>query len=186
MGGRGARPYPGKENYLLLDFSGCIQEHGFIDDEVVWNLDAKKPAAKKKVIRKKEKTILTCDMCHFAFAGKICPQCGSAIKDYGKKIEAIEAELVELKKPKIKEMTKAEKMKWFGMFEYIRREKGYASGWTAHKYREKTNVWPRGLDGVGPIPPDAECKNWIKYQQIKYAKRMKKAESLNENRTIEA
>ena len=171
MGGRGARPYPGKENFLILDHAGCIERHGFIDDEVEWSLDAKKPAAKKKVVRKKEKTLLTCEECSFVFSGKRCPQCGLDVPDWGKKIEAAEAELVEIGKVKQRPPTMEEKRKFYGMLEWWRRDKGYREGWVAHKYRSKYNCWPRGMKDVRPEYPDAGFFNWIKYLNIKSAKR---------------
>jgi superfamily II DNA or RNA helicase len=177
MAGRGARPHPGKTDYYLLDFAGCIDEHGFVDDPVEWSLDVKKLAAKKKKPRKKEKHIMTCSMCSRSFTGKRCPDCGTEIKDYGKKIEVLDAELVKVKGNGKKTLSMSEKRKWWAQFEYIRREKGYNPGWTAHKYREKVGCWPRGMDDVAPIPPDTECKNWMKHLTIKWVKSKKRQEA---------
>lgn len=173
MAGRGARIYPGKENYLLLDFAGCIEAHGFVDDEIAWNLNAKAPAAKKAVVRKRDKKIMTCNMCKHAFVGNKCPECGTKIKDYGKKIEALEADLEVAKrdKPKIKPATTAEKKQWYAMLEYERKIRGYQPGWTAHKYKTKFGCWPKNMKSLPPQEPTLEFKNWIIYQNIKYHKR---------------
>lgn len=170
MAGRGARPYPGKENFLLLDHAGCIERHGFCDEDIVWSLNGKKPAAKKAKKRKKEDKIFICEMCHHAFTGKRCKNCGNEVKGWGKKIETAEAELVKVKGADRKKFTADEKRNWYGMFEYYRREKGYAPGWTAHKYKEKIGVWPRGMDNVAPIHPTQEFKNYITYLAIKWTK----------------
>ena len=179
MGGRGARPYDGKDDFLILDHAGCIERHGLIDDEVEWSLDAKKPAAKKKVVRKKEKTLLTCEECSFVFSGKRCPQCGADVKEWGKKIEAAEAELEEVGKTRTKPATMDDKRRFYGMLEHYRRSKGYKEGWTSHKYKEKFSCWPKGLKEVGPTEPDIGFYNWIKYLNIKAAK---KREAENKSR----
>ncbi len=169
MAGRGLRPYEGKKECVIIDHGGCIDRLGFIEDDVSWSLDGKELGYKKKLRRTKEKTLMTCDYCAFVFTGKTCPQCGAEIKDYNKKINALEAKLVEIGK-RNKKYTMADKRRWYGMFEYYRRSKGFQQGWTAHKYREKFEVWPRGVDDVGPIPPDQGFKNYMKHLSIKWAK----------------
>lgn len=174
MVGRGARPYPGKENFMVIDHGGNIERLGFYEDEVMWSLNGKGLAYKKKTERKKEKKLLSCDECRFVFCGPVCPQCGLPVKDYGKKIEAIDADLVELGKNR-KKATAAEKQRFFGQLQYYRLSKGYAPGWAAHKYKEKFGVWPRGLNDE-PIEIDFEFMNYIKHLQIKWAKSKRREE----------
>ncbi|KKK97615.1 hypothetical protein LCGC14_2650940, partial [marine sediment metagenome] len=38
MAGRTLRPFPGKENALVLDHAGATYIHGFIHEEVNWSL----------------------------------------------------------------------------------------------------------------------------------------------------
>lgn len=45
--GRGTRPLPGKENYILLDHSNCIIEHGLPNTERKWSLKGKKKEKSK-------------------------------------------------------------------------------------------------------------------------------------------
>ena len=169
MAGRGLRPHMSKTECVVIDHGGCIDRLGFLEDDVEWSLDGKKIAFKKKVIRKKEKTIMTCEMCHYVFTGPRCPSCGNEVKNWGKKIETTDDDLVEVGKNR-KKYTVEEKKKWFGMLEYHRREKGYSPGWSAHKYKERIGVWPRGMDSVGPIPPNIEFLNYMKHLRIKWAK----------------
>ena len=176
MIGRGARPYPGKKDFMVLDHGGNIERLGFYEDEIEWSLDGKELGYRKKVIREKEKKILTCSGCTFQFTGPKCPQCGLPVKDYGKKIEAVDADLVEIGKNGGKRMTTEDKKRWFAMLEYERRMRGYKPGWSANQYRSKTGVWPRGMDDVIPMEPDQSVKNWLTYQRIKYIKGMKAAE----------
>jgi hypothetical protein len=105
------------------------------------------------------------------FYGPVCTTCGFEVKHYGKKIAAIEAELEEITKGKErKQATMEDKRRFYRMLEYHRREKGYAPGWSAHKFREKFGVWPKGFKGESPIEPDFEFSNYMRHLRIKWAK----------------
>ena len=71
--------------------------------------------------------------------------------------------------------SKGDKVKFFGMLRYYQREKGYADGWCSHKYRARFKCWPRDV-WTNPIKPDETFYNWIKYQNIKWAKSKEKRE----------
>jgi len=176
--GRGARPNPdsGKKSFMVLDFGGNVKRLGFYEDEINWTLTDKKLSNKVSKPRVKEKTIMTCKECDYLFSGtNTCPQCGYKIKDYGKKIAALDAELVQLGKSKKPKPTMAEKQRFYQMLEYYRREKGYSPGWEAHKFRSKFGVWPNSFRDYGPIEPERDVLNWIHYQNIRYHKGSKKA-----------
>ena len=168
--GRGARPRKGKDHFLVLDHGGNCRRLGYYEDPIAWSLDGKPASNKPKERRKGEKTILTCEMCSHLFTGPICPQCGHAIKDYGKKIAALDAELVKLGSSKEKKFTWDEKANFYGMLEFTRRVKGYAEGWVSHQFRRKFGVWPKGFKDMGPIEPDKAFDNWMTYQRIRYSK----------------
>jgi DNA repair protein RadD len=170
MAGRGLRTHPGKTECIIIDHGGCIDRLGFIDDPVIWSLDGKKPAWSGSPRQKPEKTPMTCEYCSTVFTGPRCPTCGHEVEGYGKKIQAIRAELEELRAIKDCRPTMADKRRWWSMLEYHRRQKLYSPGWTAHKYREKFGVWPRGMDEF-PMRPDREVKNWLKYLTIKWHRR---------------
>ena len=170
MAGRGLRTHPGKCECIIIDHGGCIDRLGFIDDPVVWTLDGKELAWSKTPPRKKETSPITCEMCWAVFKGRRCPNCGYEIKDYGRRIEAIDAQLQEIRSAKKAGPSWEEKARWWGMFEYHRRIKDYVPGWTAHKYREKFGEWPESHNNVAPIEPDLEFKNWMKYLVIKWRK----------------
>lgn len=172
MASRGGRPWPGKKDFILIDHSAAVKTHGYLDDPVEWTLDGKEKAWKKKKPRKKEQKIMECDECRAMFSGKRCPNCGKEIPDWGKKIETTNDELQEITRGKSKKpkATMEEKRKFYGQLEYERRMKGYQPGWTFHKYKEKFQVAPHGMEGISPIPLDAGFNNWLKYQRIKWAK----------------
>lgn len=172
MIGRGARPHDGKKDFIIIDHGGCIERLGFYEDEIEWSLDGKKVGYRKKKQRKAESRYMTCDECRFVFRGSKCPQCGTVVKDYGKKIAALDAELVEIGKDKRK-YTMKDKRNWYSMLRHYCRDKGYSDGWADHKYREKFGVWPRNVTGPLLIP-NREVINFIRYTQIKWAKGQKK------------
>lgn len=157
-------------NCYILDHGGVIEEHGLLTDEVEWTLEGKEKAWKEKKKPEKKPSVCRCPGCSAVFEGlKVCPDCGSELKTFGKKIDIIDADLQEIGKKK--KMSAADKRRWFGMCRYYQKQKGYSSGWASHKYKSKTGVWPRGMDDVSPIPPDQSFKNHILHEQIAYAKR---------------
>lgn len=171
MVGRGARPSEGKKEFIVIDHGGCIRRLGFYEDEIEWSLDGKKPAHRKKQEKHKEKKLMTCERCGCVFYGPVCTTCGYEVKHYGKKIAAIEAELEEITKGKErKQATMEDKRRFYRMLEYHRREKGYAPGWSAHKFKEKFGVWPKGFKGESPIEPDTDFSNYMRHLRIKWAK----------------
>jgi len=63
--GRGTRPYPGKDHFLVLDHAGNIARHGFITDEPTPNLDGVVPTP---VLRGKQ-----CEVCFAVVEAFPCP-----------------------------------------------------------------------------------------------------------------
>ena len=47
MVGRILRPAPGKTDAIIIDHSGAVFRHGFVEDEVSWTLDPDKRARNK-------------------------------------------------------------------------------------------------------------------------------------------
>jgi superfamily II DNA or RNA helicase len=175
--GRGLRPLPGKKNCLILDHGNVIEEHGLLDWDVEWVLDGKERAWKKPR-RENVTKLVKCRACNLVFSSRAtCPDCGTEVVSFGRKMKTIEAELEELtdKKPKA---TMADKRRFFGMLRYYARfNKNYSDGWCAHKFKEKFKVWPNAVSDAECIQPDQEFKNWITYQNIKWAKSQAKAKA---------
>ena len=176
MAGRGLRPYPGKEDCIIIDHSGVVHAHGFIDDPVEWTLDDTEKAWHKKKKRIKEKKLMTCKNCMFVFEGRICPRCGAEVKNYSKMIETTDDDLVRVKgKEKKQKYTKEDRQRFYSMALAWRKEKGYKRGWSAWTYKSKFGVWPRGLD-ENTIVPDEKFKRFITHLNIKRAKAQKKTQ----------
>ena len=173
MVGRGARPFDGKQNFIVLDHGGNIERLGYYEEEVEWSLDGKNLGFKKKP-KPRQKKILTCKICAALFTGPVCPICGKRVEDYGKQIEAVDAELVRLKGSS--KATMEEKRKWYSMFEYEKRRLGKSHSWILAQYKTKFGVWPVKMDNVWPIEPNQEVKNWLTSQRIRWIKRKQKEE----------
>ena len=76
MCGRGARPFPGKTHYTLIDCSGAVYLHGSPNQDHKWSLA--EPGRKSS--RTSKSSISQCPACFFVFlAGEtVCPNCGSS------------------------------------------------------------------------------------------------------------
>jgi len=177
MAGRGLRP--GKEDLIIIDHGNVIQEHGLLEDEIIWSLDGRERAWKKrKHISKKR--MVQCRVCGLVFEGtSICPDCGSPVKAFGKPIESIDADLQELKNKRKtnKDLSWADKRKFAGALLWYEKKKGWNPGRKAHLYRLVFGVWPNDprVKYVSPIEPgDDKISKLVKYALIKSAKSYKK------------
>jgi superfamily II DNA or RNA helicase len=168
--GRGLRPKKHGGDCIIIDHGGVIEEHGFLTDEVEWTLEGKEKAWKEKKKKEKEKTTCKCPACLAVFEGvKICPDCGTEVKKFGKKVDVIDADLQELKGKK--KHTMAEKRMFYGMLlHWVPRQKNNKPSRIYGAYRGRFGVKPKGMEDVSPIPPDEAFLNYMKSQLIRYLK----------------
>ncbi len=85
MCGRGTRPYPGKNDFIIFDHANNVLEHGFIEDGKECSLDGKQVKPKLR--------IKTCEKCYAVYdpsTSDKCPVCGHV--NAVKKIERTETE----------------------------------------------------------------------------------------------
>lgn len=179
MGGRGARAFPGKDNFLVIDHAGVVEENGYLDDHVPWSLDPSSKVKDRKAAdqqAKKEPKQITCGQCSNVFQGRrICPNCGWEAIPAGKAIPTHQADLVELKRdltPTLQDKA-----------EFMAQLKGYADkyrkkeGWAEVTFRDKFGESPR--DSRIAFAPAVECgdavRKWIISRNIRYAKGKGKA-----------
>lgn len=168
--GRGLRINPGTDDLLVLDHAGNSLRLGLVTDIHRDKLDTTRPG-EKQVSERKEKLPKECANCAALHVGLTCPFCGHERKPVAG-IETADGELIELtpKKAKSEAVTREEKQRVYGMALWLAKERGYKPGWAANKYRERTGVWPRGLDEC-LIVPDQAFLNWEKSRRIAWAKR---------------
>lgn len=186
MGGRVLRTHPSKSDAIIIDHSGNLYEHGFLEDDHGWKLTETDACESNEERQKKldEKKPITCVKCGHVYTGQLpCPACGHVPERKGKYVETRHADLVEVrtrkreealeKAEKNREPTHEEKQHWYSMFYAYAVSKGHQEGSVAHKYKEKFGVWPRNMEKV-VAEPTPECLSYIKYLNIKNAHRKKK------------
>jgi superfamily II DNA or RNA helicase len=165
--GRALRIAPNKSDAIILDHGGNVERHGFPTDETLpINLDTTRPGEKKKAEAKPPER-KACPKCYTMKEPGVhaCPSCGFAPQRQNK-VEHEEGELV-----KITRASMADKQEWYSGFLGHAQAKGYSQGWAAHKFREKFGTWPRKLQ-KHPKPPSQDVQKYIKYLNIKFAKRI--------------
>jgi superfamily II DNA or RNA helicase len=147
--GRGSRPHPGKENFLVLDhFDNTGRLDTFFEDDVQWSLDGKalKDSGEKTV------SIATCRKCFATFrAGPLkCPYCLAEIPKQAREIEVVKGELEQVQRVRkalaIEEwrqkVTGDQRREKFEEFRRIARERGYSTKWPAVKFSIIFGTWP--------------------------------------------
>lgn len=131
---RGTRPYENKNDFIVLDHAGNLERHGFIEDEIKADLDGKALSGKAGIA-----PVKNCPACFSVYyvSCQSCPSCGekneSAQKNKERKLQELEAELVERKRLNQEEQIS----KWI----QIAKTKKLKKGWIYHmikgRYGEK-------------------------------------------------
>ena len=174
--GRGLRTANGKDKLIVLDHAGNHLRLGMVTDIHHEHLDCGEP--KKAGDRDRERSAplpRLCENCSAVMprAAIVCEQCGAA-REAKSCVDMQDGELVALGSCNRSTWspTIAEKAMFFGELRYIARERGYSSGWAAHKYRERFGAWPndRRLRFAEPVQPSLKTKQWIRSRQIAFAK----------------
>lgn len=176
--GRGLRPSPEKKDCLVLDHGNVIETHGLLDWEIEWILDGKKKAWSKPSKRLAER-LVKCRVCHKVFMGaRVCPDCGTPVVSFGKKIVTVEADLEEIKE---KPASVTDKRIYLGMLKYWVWNQGKNPKMIMAKYKSKFGVWPHhSIQDVEPIKPDQAFLNLMKHDIIRYIKAKQKEEKIAE------
>ena len=191
MAGRVLRPYidpvtgETKEKALILDHSGTCRRLGFPTDEHPLILDTTKPGKKKPYAPPEEKLPKVCSHCSFLKAAGVwkCPACGFAPQRQSE-VSAVDGTLVLMKRSKKTKDEKAHaerfgsKQDVFSMLMHERNQRQYSKGWVSNKYRKIFDVWPTGLQH-SPKKPSDEFQRWLKAEQIRFIKGLKKKEQAN-------
>ena len=170
MVGRVLRPYEGKDNAIIIDHSGAVYDHGFVDDEMVWDLDpCSKIQDKIKKRKKRELSPITCEGCFTVYSDSCCPNCGMKVITKGRTLIVGDGELGEVNKKTRKstkpKYTHSDLALWYSMLLGYARKKGYKDGWAYYKFKDKFGEPPIGRSD--PIAPNSECLSWIQHINIK-------------------
>lgn len=172
--GRGLRIHEGKKDCLVLDHAGnCLRfwdamSEFFETGETALDMGLKKEAKKQPP---KDKTVTKCPVCHHIHQASACPSCGHVpVKKSG--IEHTEGALSEVGMTAA--VSKEIKQDFYSQLFAYAQEKGYASGWVSHKYKEKFGVWPSGMVDT-PKEISMSVNKWIRSRQIAFSKAKKAA-----------
>jgi DNA repair protein RadD len=182
MVGRVLRPATRKFDAVVLDHSGAVFRHGFVEDRVEWTLDsdrrAESPMHVARLTAGNSSRLLECSQCGaIRTAGEACKHCGFFPQ---RRPDAIVFEdgnlaLVDRGRRVAKNtFDPAERARWHGMLTSVARSRGYKPGWVFHKYIARFRERPADYS-VDPIPPTPEVWSWVRSQQIRFAKAREKA-----------
>jgi DNA repair protein RadD len=176
MIGRVLRPADGKADAIILDHSGAVYRHGLAEDPVEWTLDPEKRAESKEHQARanhEAASLIECSQCSaLRLAGQACPHCGFLPKRPPRDVPTAPGELGLFANGRARSAPNdpETRQRWHAMFAHIARERGFKSGWIAHKYREKFGTWPAWGASVEPITPTPEVRSWVRSRQIAFAK----------------
>jgi superfamily II DNA or RNA helicase len=170
MIGRGLRVADGKQDCLILDHSDNTLRLGFVTDIHHDVLDDGKPRQKAEP-RATEALPKKCPKCTFMKPPKllVCPACGFKPEPKCQVVHK-DGELVEFSSRSTrKPIGDTERIEFYQQLKHFAADRGYKSGWIAHKFKEKFGHWPSGLDHLAPMPPSPATLGWIRSRQIAFA-----------------
>tara|TARA_R110000823_G_scaffold102896_2_gene220193 strand:+ start:50 stop:601 length:552 start_codon:yes stop_codon:yes gene_type:complete len=177
MVGRVLRPYEGKSHATIIDHSGAVYTHGFVEDDIEWHLDPKRAMTikERKLAKPKEETQIICEGCFSMFSGSnICSRCGHVQLKKSKYVSVLDKELGfvdKITKTVKKKLTYAPEFRkeFYAMLLGHCAIHKYKEGWAYHTYKMRFNDYP-SFSNVEPIKPSSECVSYIKHLQIRKAK----------------
>lgn len=180
--GRVLRPYPGKEDCLILDHAGAVFEHGFPDDPIKWELREDRRAANPRQAARgggRLPALTTCPECRAVrMEGKPCPACGWRPTAKPEIVEVQAGNLGRVdpaRRPQqLPLATVEERLQFHRELLWIAQERGRKPGWAAHHYRNKFGTWPPTppWNAPEPAPAGTIVRAWVRSRDIAYAKAM--------------
>jgi DNA repair protein RadD len=180
MIGRGLRPAENKTDAVVLDHSGAVFRHGFVEDYVEWLLDPDKRSASaghtKRLAASHSSRLLECTQCGAVrVGGESCFHCGFLPPRLPRTVNIDDGELglvgQQVRRAKANIYDSAQRDCWHAMLLQIAIERGCKAGWAAHRYKEKFGTWPPWGSSPRPISPVPEVRSWVRSRLIAYAKR---------------
>lgn len=182
MIGRVLRPAPGKVNAIVLDHSGAVFRHGFVEDRVEWTLDPEKRSESPTHAARLEggdgSRLCECIRCgSLRVGGEACDHCGFMPTRQPKAFVFADGDLAAVDRESRTAQSISdphERMCWHGMLTHIQMERGYSPGWISHKFKEKFGTWP-ATRIAQPVQPTPEVRSWVRSRNIAWAKAKERA-----------
>jgi DNA repair protein RadD len=182
--GRIKRPFPGKENALLLDHAGAVYAHGWPDEDVEWDLS---PGSRVQDRNRERKTPLAlcqtckqlvprgqpcpgcgvtpaeplpvCPKCLRQFPpASTCPHCGHRFRRRSAPKELVQGKLVELDGGAVPESAPPDRQKLWTRCLFQMAAMGRTAGAAAAMYRVRTREWP--TEARPPLKPMPRGEEW--------------------------
>ena len=155
MIGRLKRPFPGKNDAIVIDHAGAVYNHGMPDEDVNWTLADEESLNKRREKERKEgklPTPILCHNCHAMFnPASHCPHCGTPVKKQGTMpIRHRDGKLVEVNGDS-GPGTHEDRQRYWHKCLAVMAYRGHSFGAASHMYRSKFGEWPRGLQNMPPI-----------------------------------
>lgn len=184
--GRGLRTAPGKDKCLIFDHSGSVHRLGYPDqieyDELPKKdngLDSKQQAQQE--IEKLERLPKECSKCHYLKPAGVyqCPKCSHKPLG-GEDVDTDTTRQIQSLKSKLGPTTQ-DKQTFLSELCGWQKERAVAGkpvkdGAIGFKFKQKFGHWPDGLHRSAKVP-SPDTRNWIKSQNIRYAKGKAKAQT---------
>jgi DNA repair protein RadD len=177
MIGRVLRPAEDKPDAIILDHSGAVFRHGFVEDYVEWTLDPDRRAVSPKHQQRASaggNRLLECTNCGAVrVAGEPCFHCGFLPQPRSRGVAFADGELGLVdggRRAKPDLADPALRARWHSMLTAIALERNYKPGWISHKYREKFGAWPPWGARPEPCAPSPEVRSWVRSRQIAFAR----------------
>jgi DNA repair protein RadD len=178
MVGRALRPAPGKTDAIILDHSGAVYRHGFVEDHVEWTLSPDKKAESKEHKKRSDRDVsrlLECTNCGaLREGGKACFHCGFMPTRGGQAAEVADGELGLVNGGKVNAhvYSAEDKQRWWAELTAIGLERNYKPSWPGVNFKEKFGHYPGPFGAtIAPEEPTAEVRGWVRSRIIAYAKR---------------
>jgi DNA repair protein RadD len=174
MVGRVLRPFPGKNDAIILDHSGAVHEHGFIDEDIPWGLEpGQKVKERKAKVKNKPKNPTECKNCQVFYRHqRECPNCGWKPEIKGKVLNILDGELKRMSRDGIQKERKQSKLEqdyFLAELTYIQKQRGYKSGWVSVQYKNRYGCFPKWGATPKPLKPSHETLAFIRRENQKYA-----------------
>jgi DNA repair protein RadD len=173
MVGRVLRPAPNKTDALILDHSGAVFQHGFVDDPIDWALSEDRRAQNKAHAARGQyhaPALTSCPECSAVrYEGKPCPVCGWRPFKKAKPVEIADGELGEVGRDRRVGASGINPLAFHRQLTWIAQQRGYQPGWVSYKFKEKFGSWPRSRH-VAPMPAEPAVLSWVRSRMIAFAK----------------
>lgn len=161
---------------MVIDHSGAVQRHGFLDEPIPWTLEGDESISdvkdRQRAERKEPKEIV-CPKCKYTFKGsRFCPKCGNELVPAGEAVPYHAADLKEVVRDGNRANQKTpieEKARFFAEAKAYAAEKRYNHKYADSLYRDKFGVWPNDprVRDAAPRPPSDLLKGFIKHKAMK-------------------